>query len=134
MQSHFCLSDSYPNGRIQCLCARGQDHPEHLFDVPVVERNEPMHLATDDERMMAHMGLSEDLESLVGPLSLALAMEFNSRVGSEEAWKKAARGVLIKLQAEAHPQFEDPKAPSKLTFTFKRVDEALANPRKEGSG
>ena len=39
MAQHYCLDDSYPGGRIVCLCVRGEDHPEALFDVPVGQEN-----------------------------------------------------------------------------------------------
>lgn len=35
MRTHYCLSPDYPGGRIVCMCARGQDHDEALFDVPL---------------------------------------------------------------------------------------------------
>jgi hypothetical protein len=34
-EMHFCLDESYPEGRIVCMCIRGEDHLEDLFDVPV---------------------------------------------------------------------------------------------------
>lgn len=35
MDAHWCLNDDYPGGAIPCLCVRGEDHDEALFDVPV---------------------------------------------------------------------------------------------------
>lgn len=40
MDSHYCTDPSYPGGKIVCLCVRGQDHPENLFDVPVGQEPE----------------------------------------------------------------------------------------------
>ncbi len=35
MTPHLCTGEDYPNGGITCLCDRGQDHPEDLYNVPV---------------------------------------------------------------------------------------------------
>lgn len=37
---HFCEDESYPGGKIVCLCCRGINHPEDLFDVPVGEEED----------------------------------------------------------------------------------------------
>lgn len=37
MSTHICIGPDY---RTTCLCARGQDHTEELFNVPVGEEEE----------------------------------------------------------------------------------------------
>lgn len=37
MKAHKCTGEGYPLGGIVCLCVRGVDHDESLFDVPVGE-------------------------------------------------------------------------------------------------
>lgn len=38
--AHKCTGEGYPPGGVVCLCVRGQDHDEELFDVPVGEEDE----------------------------------------------------------------------------------------------
>lgn len=35
MKPHICIGPERDPYRIVCLCVRGEDHPEELFDVPV---------------------------------------------------------------------------------------------------
>lgn len=37
MSIHRCHGIDYPEGGIVCLCVRGEDHDEALFDVPADE-------------------------------------------------------------------------------------------------
>lgn len=34
---HRCTGEDYPPGGVACLCIRGEDHDESLFDVPKEE-------------------------------------------------------------------------------------------------
>ena len=40
MIAHRCFLDDAPNGFIQCLCVRGIDHEEDMFDIPLTEEEE----------------------------------------------------------------------------------------------
>lgn len=85
-----------------------------------------MHPATEEEFIQAAVPLDEHLERLALRLRDALQIEFSflpwgSLEASEEAWMKVARGLLIKLGTEAHMHFENPNAPSMLTYTFANV-------------
>lgn len=35
IKPHRCSGDGYPPGGVVCLCVRGEDHDESLFDVPL---------------------------------------------------------------------------------------------------
>lgn len=39
-RAHKCNGEDYPPGGIVCLCVRGEDHHEDLFDVPVGEEED----------------------------------------------------------------------------------------------
>jgi hypothetical protein len=39
VSAHRCSGPGYPPGGVVCLCVRGQDHDEGLFDVPVGEES-----------------------------------------------------------------------------------------------
>ena len=65
-------------------------------------------------------------EYLVKPLAQALRDEFPIFLGigiaaDDEAWTKAARGIITKLGADSHEHYEEYSAPAALTFTFADV-------------
>ena len=37
MSVHKCTGEGCPPGGVVCLCVRGKDHDEDLFDVPIGE-------------------------------------------------------------------------------------------------
>jgi hypothetical protein len=100
--------------------------PANPIHPPSYVPSNAMHPATEDEFIQAAVPLEEHLERLAQKLSEALQIEFNflpwgSLEASQEAWIKVARGLLIKLGAEAHMHFEEHDAPSMLTYTFAHV-------------
>lgn len=86
-----------------------------------------MHPATEEEFIQAAVPFEDEgLEALAQRLAEAIQIEFNflpwgSLQASESAWIKVARGLVIKLGAEAHMHFEEQAAPGMLSFTFRDV-------------